>query len=424
MNKFLEDPITVDFDNLGLDPNNPRLGRKAPGYDDPTKIFDAAVQNEIHEEIQTLYDDFEGLKEAILAQGWLPVDTILVWRHAKKDSHFILVEGNTRKTALRQIREELNDRENERAKLVKRKVDPDIIEAKDREIKRYQDVVAATQKLIVVPVKAKDSKELEEILPRILGVRHIKHPRQWGPYPQNLFILREYQKRFHAKHGASKKLALDDDIISTVAGLVSEGEMKTRRGIQSAFAFSRFKQRWADKLPPKDEFSNEDHYFFEQILQGKYAKTQFRFDDNKLEMDPDMEEVLFKWAFSKPRNDTLAEENPNIFHKAENIRDWNKMATYDSKNKTAFATQLDVSAPDAAPSFKTVYAQFLDHQASKAPTNLFGKLIQELKKLTADSLMHGAEHLKPQLDEIVGLATNCRKMMESVGTPAKAKSSR
>src|ERR1041384_5586535 len=200
MNEHLEDQINVEFDNLGLDPNNPRLGTDAPGYDDPAKIFDENIQNEIQNEIKSLYKDFEGLKDAILAQGWMPIDAILVWRHHKKDSHFIVVEGNTRLTALRQIREDLKKHEEDLAKLVKRKVDKDIVEAKEEVIGKHRAVVNATKKLAVWPVKAKDSKALEEILPRILGVRHIKHPKQWGPYPQNLFILREYEKRFRVKY--------------------------------------------------------------------------------------------------------------------------------------------------------------------------------------------------------------------------------
>lgn len=411
MNRYLDNPIKVDFDNLGLDPNNPRLGTKAPGYDDPAEIFDEDVQKTIHEGIKNLYDEFDGLKEAILAQGWMPIDAILVWKHHRKGSHYIVVEGNTRNTALRQIRDDLKALKEEHAKLVKRKADKDIIEAKERDIERHQAVVDATEKLEVVPVKAKDSKELEEILPRILGVRHIKHPKQWKPYPQNLFILREYEKRFHAKHG-ELKLSLDNEIIREVAGMVSEDEKKTRRGIQSAFAFSRFKQRWQDKLPPGEEFSNEDHYFFELILLNKYARAQFRFDDQKLEMDPDMEKVLFDWAFSKPRKGQ--DENPNIFYKAENIRQWNAMATYDTKHKTGFSIQLDVSKPETAEKFGQLEAQYLEHRASKGPTNLLGRLVVELKKLTADSLMHGADHLRLQLDEVVTVATKCRQMIDSV----------
>ena len=420
MNKHLEEPTQVDFENLALDPNNPRLGTDAPGYDDPAKIFGEDIQAGIHQEIKSLYQDFEGLKDAILAQGWMPIDAILVWRHHKKGSHYIVVEGNTRKAALRQIREDLKRLEEELAKLVKRKADKDIIANKEEEINKHRSVVDETNKLVVVPVKAKDSKELEDILPRILGVRHIKHPQQWGPYPQNLFFLKEYQKRFTDVKG-KVCLTLDDKLIEEVAGLLSEDPKETRIGIQSAYAFNRFKQRWADKLPPENEFLNEDHYFFDQILRYKYTKTQFKFEDNKLELDPEMEEVLFKWAFSKPRKGIPPEDRENVFHKAENFRDWNKMATYDAKKKTAFATQLDVSDPDKAPRVKSIYSDFLAHQASKAPANTVTKLIHELEKLPSESLINGAEHLKPLLDKVIDVATKCRHMIASVEAKATAK---
>jgi len=423
MNHNLEEAIAVDFDNLGLDPNNPRLGISAPGYHDPEAIFGKEIQTEVHNQIKNLYKDFDGLKEAILAQGWMPIDAILVWRHHKKDTHFIVVEGNTRTTALRQIREDLTALEADLGKLIKRKADKDIIEAKEAEIERHQAVVKATNKLTVVPVKAKDAKELEEILPRILGVRHIKHPQQWGPYPQNLFILKEYQKRFKEKKG-NAKLSLDDKIIEEVAGLLSEDKKETRIGIQSAYAFNRFKQRWAEKLPANDEFLNEDHYFFDQILRYKYTKTQFKFDDSKLELDPDMEEVLFKWAFSKPRKGIPLEDRENVFHKAENMRDWNRMATYDAKKKTAFATQLDVTDPNNAPPIRSVYAEFLAHQAAKAPTNILTKLIKELDDLPSQSLVDGAEHTKMLLDKIIEVSTKYRQMITAVESKSANKTAK
>jgi hypothetical protein len=171
------------------------------------------IQQRIHDEIQSSYEEFDELTAAILAQGWMPIDAILVWKHHGNSGHYIVVEGNTRKTALRQIRDDLKKLQGEIAKLEHREADKDIIDAKKLELQQHQCVVDATEKLTVIPVKAKNVKELEEILPRILGVRHIKHPRQWGPYPQNLFILREYEKRYKAKHGTAP-IALDDDLTS------------------------------------------------------------------------------------------------------------------------------------------------------------------------------------------------------------------
>src|SRR5690349_19269591 len=107
MHQYLDKPIDVSFQKLFLDPNNPRLGQPPPGYNDTALLFDPTKQQDIHDRITKIYPKIEELKHAILAQGWTPIDNILVWHHPGNTDHYIVVEGNTRKTALRQIREDL-----------------------------------------------------------------------------------------------------------------------------------------------------------------------------------------------------------------------------------------------------------------------------------------------------------------------------
>src|SRR5689334_11896778 len=103
----------VQFDDLLLDPNNPRLGREDKdklGYKDPGAIADPKVQRELELVIKKEYGKgdnskkFDELMQLILDQGWLPVDPIIVWEHPKKKGKYIVVEGNTRTAALREIR--------------------------------------------------------------------------------------------------------------------------------------------------------------------------------------------------------------------------------------------------------------------------------------------------------------------------------
>src|SRR4030095_9480131 len=117
----LKPAIRVPFDRLYLDPNNPRLGgTRAPGYADPTKLFDDKVQAKLEARMRKSYKALKDLVASIVNMGWMPVDAILVWETPGAPGHFVVVEGNARTTALRTIRHE-HDRE--RARLVKARAD-------------------------------------------------------------------------------------------------------------------------------------------------------------------------------------------------------------------------------------------------------------------------------------------------------------
>src|SRR5688572_18305658 len=113
MEKDLKDPIEVAFSKLYLDPNNPRIAAaEPPGYESAARIFDDEIQSKLVARMEEVYD-VSNLEAAIEAQGWVPIDAILVWEHPKKKGHFIVVEGNTRTVVLRRTRSKL---ERERAK--------------------------------------------------------------------------------------------------------------------------------------------------------------------------------------------------------------------------------------------------------------------------------------------------------------------
>jgi hypothetical protein len=356
----LRESKPVPFDKIYLDPNNPRIApENPPGYSNEKALFDEDLQPMLEERVRAVYD-VAFLEDSILAHGWVPIDSIVVWEHPQRVGHYVVVEGNTRTVALRALR---GDRlEREKKKLEKLKKNPSGFQ---EELRIQQDLVDRliqiknqTDQLPVFPVKAKSVDELQAILPRLLGVRHISHARQWEPYPTNLYILSLYERLFRARHGNEVALRLEDDLVNEVGAMVSLGGTKTRRNIQAASAFTHFKRDYEDRLPEGETFSDEDHYFFELILQTAYPKEQFNVNKDSLRLPKESEEVLFQWAFSKPRSGK-GEENENILYKAESVRLWNQMATYDGKAGTNFAKQLDVDAPDEARSIRVVEAEFL-----------------------------------------------------------------
>lgn len=414
MSKHLKSPIRVPLESLHLDPNNPRLGREElPGYESPSKLFDAKTQAELEAAMKDVYEIEERLVTAILGQGWIPVDPIMVWEHPKKAGHYVVVEGNSRLTALRHIHKRYEAEKEILEKHKKRKVDEEVIKEQRAVLRQYEDVVKATETLEVFPVKADTAQELGKILPSLLGARHITHAQQWKPYATNLYIYSEYMKRYRQQY-PDRPPAIDRQIVKDIADLVSLTPLKTRRNIQAAAAFNHFKARYEDKLPDDEKFLPEDHYFFENILVNNHAKREFRFHDDVLWLDKEMEEVLFKWAFSKPRNRNDVDDNENILRKAEDIRLWSQIARYDEKNRTMFATRLNVNAPDEASSIAAIEADFLKHKLHRSPVDLMQELLEELEKLPAESLRARRKHVEPMLKQLQTLSADYLRMLKSV----------
>ncbi len=406
--------ITVPFSKIFLDPNNPRIAPdRATRYEDPEEIFEENLQKDLTTKVYTVYQAGD-LEDAIIAQGWVPIDPIIVWEHPDRKGHYIVVEGNTRVSVLRSIRGPRLERE--KAKLSKftkgSKMPAEEIKQQQLHVERLEAIFNDTDRLQVYPVNAATAAELEEKLPRLLGVRHITHARQWGPYATNLYITSLYERLFRDQYGDEEPLRLEQHLIARVASMVSLGETKTRRNIQAASAFSHFKRHYDDQLPEGEEFSDSDQYFFENILQHKYAQEQFAFTKDRLYLSDEAEKALFQWAFSQPRKDE--DKNPNVFYKAENIRLWNDMSKYDSENGTGFASQFDVSNPEKATKpMRLVEAEYLHQKARQTPLNTLQSLLEALKELKGETMITQSNFLKPTLVEIGSLTEHYLRMMEA-----------
>jgi len=406
--------IEVKFASLYLDPNNPRLGSDVPGYDNPDLLLGDPIQKDLEGRIVEMYTELETLKESILRQGWVPVDVIIVWEHPKAAGKYVVLEGNTRVTVLRQIRSEYIgiDKLYQERRQKKGDDNESVRELKEKR-DAYLKVIDATDKLHVTPLVARDNAELHKVLPQVLGVRHISHAQQWKPYAANRYFARLYQEEFKKAHN-NKKLMLDKDIIGRVGQIVSKGETKTRRNIQAALAFDHFKDKFEDRLPKDEQFDDQDHYFFEQILQSAFVMEQFGVDKDSLRIPDEGAEALFQWAFSKPRANR-GEENTNVFYKAECIRLWQQMKSHDDKMGTRFAAYYDVSDPKAAPPMRRIEADFLQSKARATPLDTVQQLLDAFSTLTADALISESEHLRPMLETIKKHTTKYLKMLEAAG---------
>ncbi len=418
-------PVPVPLESIYLDPNNPRIAPEpAPGYDDPDLIFGDDLQGDLADKVYEVYKAAE-LENSVVRQGWTPVDPIIVWAHPKQKDAYIVVEGNTRISVLKRVRAR---REKEKAKLDRMvkggKYPADEVREQQELLGQIDELIAETGTLSVYPVTAASVEELKVVLPRLLGVRHILPARNWTPYATNLYIVSLYEAAFRAKHGSGTKLALEDDVLDTVAEQLPLKRDDIRKSIQAASAFGHFKRVYEEKVEAAgNTFNDGDQYFFDNILASKHARDQFGFGPKDLHLSEEGEAALFAWAFAKKRQgggDDYDSPNENVFQKAEDIRIWQSLARYDNKNSTRFADRLDVSSPEDAIPVWQIRRQKDDHKEQKTPVRTLEALLDALKELKADSLLAQSTILEPMLEQIAQQVGGYLDMMKGASSHAAA----
>jgi hypothetical protein len=415
--------VDVPLDELWPDPNNPRLGlEEAPGYADPAKLFDDSTRTRIFEELGETAYSVDDLVAAIVGQGWMPIDNIIVWQHPKDGNRRVVVEGNRRRLALERIRTDVLPKERRKLERMRAKASTypkSQLESQEQLVARLERVVKDTAMLPVVRIDADSVEELERKLPRILAVRHITGTKEWGNYAEDLWLLHRYQQLFEDKHGDAG-LFWDDEVIGRIADEATLGATKAKRQLKAANWFSHFRAEYEDQLPEGEEFQKTDYYLFEQISIKPWVRKQLGIEDSAMVLPEQTEKALFEWDFKLPRGNT-ADENPNKFFRHENISLWDKMARYDQANGTSFALRYDVENPEDAPPMNELEATYLTHKAQRKPHAVIDELLQRLSDLTAEQLATEGQIFRVQLERLRDEANTFLKMIEAAEeTPAEA----
>jgi hypothetical protein len=402
MPDHLENHAPIALDALYLDANNPRLApEQPPGYTDPAKLFDPKTQEALAQQAEESFD-LDSLEAAMVGQGWMPIDSILVWEHPDTPGKFVVVEGNRRLATLRlrilprlrKAKAKLERMEGGKGKRYSK------LEVADQEaeVQRLEDLRSATDPLGVLKVAAPSPDQLDETLNRILAVRHITGPRQWGNYAEDIWLLRRYEDLFDRQH-PDQPLRWDGGTIGQVAEEASLSAIKTKRNLRAASAFTRFQNAFEDELPEGEDFDDSDYYLFELIAQQPYARDQFGLGEDTMGLPEDKAQVLFDWVFREPRPNR-AEDNQNKFYRHENIRLWGQMKKYDDDNGTGFASRFNVDDHLEAPTMHSVEADYHSHKARKTPIDVFNSLLAHLKHLDAETMTAEGEFLRHQLEEL------------------------
>src|SRR5262245_2160334 len=101
-------PLTrksVNLDNILLDPNNPRFLELEDWQEIPINMYHLErIQNTAFQRLDGAdFAQIEDLRKSIRANGYIPLEMIVVKPYEEDDSKYVVIEGNRRITAIRGI---------------------------------------------------------------------------------------------------------------------------------------------------------------------------------------------------------------------------------------------------------------------------------------------------------------------------------
>jgi len=144
----------IKLDNIFLDPNNPRFSLEKPVPDG--RITEKSIQDSVLKNVKKF--DTDSLKDSIRRLGFLPIDKVVVRLIEGMDGKYVVVEGNRRIAALKEL-----DKAH-----------------REGELSLPKEIYDTIVKFEVLVYKGK-SKDISWL---IQGVRHISGVHRWGGLEQ------------------------------------------------------------------------------------------------------------------------------------------------------------------------------------------------------------------------------------------------
>jgi ParB-like nuclease domain len=188
-------PIDVKYDRLVLDANNPRfITRKEDQIAEQHFLEQDLAQITVGKLRPEGKDDYkiEELANSIKQNGWLPVDYIFVRRLAEHDKYYVVLEGNRRVAAIRQLMK-----------------DP----STDASLKSSLETIEVMEVL-----DSGSPEDLQKKITYLLGVRHHGSLKKWTPFAQAYNIFTRY---LEAAHQTADTFEWNEEIGQEVADTLS-----------------------------------------------------------------------------------------------------------------------------------------------------------------------------------------------------------
>jgi len=202
--------IKVSLQKLLLDPNNPRFLEDHSIRVDEKDYADSGVQAETTERMRKEAFRLDDLKRSIQTNGWQPVDMIFVRKLEALPGQYVVLEGNRRLMALRDLKREGTLREG-----IATAVDPLLV----------LEVVGTT-----------DLEESRAQITYLLGVRHHESLKRWSPFAQAHNLYKRYLEEGQMEDATFK---WDERIAERIGGRLSVDVRKIEERLRTYIAMKQ-----------------------------------------------------------------------------------------------------------------------------------------------------------------------------------------
>ena len=179
-------PTNLKLEQLLLDPNNYRfLDMKEYVRVDPKRFHEKSVQDKAQRLVELDgYDELRALKESIQANGYVPIEALVVQPYSYKDDLYVVIEGNRRVAAMRWL---IRDQQ-----------------AGAPVSQELLDSFSQLPAIILDP----DFADFENLRHVLLGLRHVSGIKEWGGYQRARLVVEVVDEQGLAISDAARAIGM------------------------------------------------------------------------------------------------------------------------------------------------------------------------------------------------------------------------
>lgn len=184
-------PEIVSLNDLLLNPNNPRFFELHTWKRVPSNLYhlDKVQKTAFDMLALSRIGQIDELVDSIKSNGYIPAEVIVVKPYPFDNSKFIVIEGNRRLTAIKQIVQNALDPEND-------------------------ELVTSLQQLDILVYHITGDAQQDQINETILqGIRHISGPKEWGAYQKANLIVQLHDDSSQVWTDIGKRLGLSSRVV-------------------------------------------------------------------------------------------------------------------------------------------------------------------------------------------------------------------
>ncbi len=159
---------TIALDKLLIDPNNYRFYDMEEYTEVATnRTHEASVQDRAEHLVKLDgKDELRALKESIEANGYIPVEVLVLKHYPPNAGYYVVVEGNRRVVSMRWLKKDLEGGS---------PIPGDLIQSFDN--------------LPAIILEGGDPKDINALQHTLMGLRHVSGVKQWGGYQRAKLVV-------------------------------------------------------------------------------------------------------------------------------------------------------------------------------------------------------------------------------------------